>query len=62
MMGAAWKPSRDEAQFLGEIVAIDASLAATCADLLRTGSSLTSVRASLGDALRIVRMARGERP
>lgn len=61
-MSAAWKPSRDEAQFLGEIVAIDAKIAGIIADQLRSGKSLASVRNALDISLRIARMARGEKP
>jgi hypothetical protein len=56
----AWKPTRDEAQFIGEVMAIDAGLAQHVTDLLRKGNSLTSVRGTLSDAMRIVSIARGE--
>lgn len=55
-----WKPTRDEAQFIGEVMAIDAGLAGHVTDLLRKGNSLTSVQGTLKDAMRIVSMARGE--
>lgn len=55
-----WKPSRDEAQFIGEVMAIDAGLAGHVTDLLRKGHSLRSVQGTLKDAMRIVAMARGE--
>ncbi len=55
-----WKPTRDEAQFIGEVMAIDAGLAQHVTDLLRKGHSLISVQGTLKDALRIVAMARGE--
>lgn len=56
----AWKPTRDEAQFIGEVMAIDAGLAGHITDLLREGKSLTSVRGTLKDAMQIVAMTRGE--
>lgn len=59
-MPAPWKPSRDEAQFIGEVMAIDAGLAQHVTDLLRKGQSLTTVQDTLKDAMRIVAMARGE--
>lgn len=56
----AWKPSRDEAQFIGEVMAIDAGLAQHVTEMLRKGISLTSVQGTLKDAMRIVALARGE--
>lgn len=56
----AWEPTRDEAQFIGEVMAIDAGLAGIVIDQLRRGHSLASVQATLKDAVRIVAMARGE--
>lgn len=60
-MPHTWKPAPAEAQFIGEVMAIDASLAQHVMDLLRKGQPLTSVQATLKDAYRIVAMARGER-
>lgn len=57
---SAYKPAPDEAQFLGEVVCIDAGLATICADLLRKGTPLREVRATLEDALKIARTLQGK--
>ena len=46
-MSASWKPARDEAEFIGQVTAIDAGLAGIVADQLRKGQSLSSVRHTL---------------
>lgn len=54
----SWKPSRDEAQFIGEVMAIDAGLAGHVTDLLRKGQSLGSVQDTIKQAMRIVQAIR----
>lgn len=57
----AWKPDREEATFLGEVLVIDAKLAGICADQLRKGVRLQEVRATLDYALKIAKLAGASR-
>jgi hypothetical protein len=59
VMVERWKPDRDEAEFIGQVMAIDAGLAGHITDLLRQGRPLRSVRATLEDALKIAGIVRG---
>jgi hypothetical protein len=56
---SGWHPCRDEAQFIGEVMAIDAGLTGEVTNLLRKGVPLREVRATLESAVKIVRLARG---
>jgi hypothetical protein len=55
-----WKPDREEAEFIGRCMAIDAGIAEIVTDQLRRGIPLRNVRATLEDALRIARIVRGQ--
>lgn len=58
----SWQPDREEAEFIGRVMAIDAGLAGHVTGLLRKGHPLRSVRATLEDAIRIARMVRPAPP
>lgn len=55
-MSIPWKPSREEAQFIGECMAIDAGVAEHVTEMLRNGHSLTFVQDTLRDAMSLVKM------
>jgi len=59
-MAGAWQPTREEAEFIGQVTAIDAGLAGIITDQLRKGQSLTSVRHACECALEIARIVQGK--
>lgn len=54
----SWKPDRAEAQFLGELLALDAKLAEIARGMLEKGNSLASVVDCFKSASKIAAMMR----
>lgn len=55
---SAWKPTRDEAEFVGQVFAIDAGLAGIVRDQLKNGIPLREVIAGFKAAIEIARIAK----
>ncbi len=59
MAHPAYKPTPAEAQFIGELLAIDAGLAKIALDQLEAGRSLDNVVGTYKDAMKIAALVRG---
>lgn len=56
---AHWKPNREEAQFIGELLNVNVGLAEMARDMLAKGQSLTSVVDAFKAATEVAGLLRG---